>query len=366
MKVVYCIQDICRLGGMERVLSKKVNYLAQHGYDVMIITTDQQGKSSYYSLDDRIVLFDLDINYSLSKNRWEYHKCIVKHKARLTVLLYKLQADIVISMFGQETEFLPSIKDGSKKILELHYTYSVVMPHLSGLRGLYHNYKNRKRAKNIKKYDRFIVLTQEDKNSWKGFDNIDVIPNSQTFDCNQPAKLENRRVIAVGRYHAVKGYDRLIQAWSLVNQECKDWTLHIVGEGTLRKNLQAQIDRLGLDQYVFLDGASQNIKNEYLSSSILALTSFYEGFGLVILEAMTCGVPVVSFSCPCGPKDLIVDGKNGFLVSNGDISELANRLLFLIRHSSERKKMGEEAHTSAKRFSEDKVMLQWMTLFDIL
>lgn len=354
------------MGGMERVLTIKANYLIHHGYDVAIITTDQQGKAPYYQLDERIKSYDLGINYSLSKGRSQYRDCIIKHRMKLAELLCGIKADIVVSMFGQETEFLPKINDGSKKILELHYTYSIVMPQLHGLRGLYHKCKNVKRTKNIKKYDRFVVLTNEDKGYWKGFNNIDVIPNSRTFECNNPGKLENKKVIAVGRYHSVKGYDRLIQAWSIVNREETDWTLHLIGEGYLRTALQEQIDALGLSGCVFLDGASANIKEEYLSSSILALTSVYEGFGLVLLEAMACGIPVVAFACPCGPRDLIADGVNGFLVPNGDVQGLAERLLYLIKCPEERIRMGAEAFIMSDKYSEERVMSQWMALFDSL
>ncbi len=366
MKIAYCIQDTYRMGGMERILALKANYLVKHGYEVVVITTDQQGKSSFYPFEDMISCYDLNVNYSRAKGRWQYHCCILMHKIKLAELLNEIKADIVVSMFCQETEFLPKIKDGSKKLLELHYNYSVVMPHLHGLRGLYHYFKNVRRFRNIKKYDRFIVLTNEDKKSWKGIDNIEVIPNSQTFKCFQPAHLDSKRVIAVGRYHAVKGYDRLIQAWKLVNNEVKDWTLSLVGEGELRESLQKQIDSLGLSQTVYLDGVSRNIKEEYLKSSILAMSSIYEGFSMVIVEAMTCGLPVVSFACPSGPIELVSNERNGFLVKEGGIRELADKLLYLINHPNERKKMGAEAFAYSENFSEERIMSRWISLFEAL
>ena len=366
MKVVYCIQDNFRVGGMERVLANKANYLASHGFEVCIITTDQQGKASYFSLDKNVRCYDLGINYFSASSRWQYLHCIVEHKKKLNKLLRELNANIVISMFDQETEFLPSIHDGSKKILELHYNYFIAMPRLKGIRGLYHHYKNRKRAANIKKYDRFVVLTHEDREAWVNFKNIDVIPNCQTFECEYPATLDCKRVLAVGRYHSQKAFDRLIEAWSLVNRSAKDWTLHIIGEGALRESLQMQINYLGLSQSIFLDGVSSNIKKEYLNASILSMSSLYEGLPMILIEAMTCGLPVVSFACPCGPRDLITDGENGFLVENGDIEGLADRLLYLITRSDERKRMGKNAFESAKEYSEDKVMSKWINLFNEL
>lgn len=373
MKIVYCYPGMHYCGGIERVIVNKANYLVQHNYEVSIVTTDQQGRPSAFPLDKRVKCCDLGINYSLNWNRsfvkkvYHYFYDYVKHKRSLTAFLEKEKPDIVVSLFREEETILPRIKDGSKKIVEFHFSRAFFnYSYRSGWRGYLDRYRYAKMLSAIREYDKFIILTQEDKPNWKNFKNIEVIPNASTFKCKDLALLESKKVIAVGRYVFQKGFNRLIQAWSLVDKEEKGWTLHIIGEGDLKNDLQRQINDLGLSHSVFLEGNSTNIQSEYLNASILVMSSVYEGLPMIMLEAMSCGLPVVSFTFPCGPRDLIVDGENGFLVPDGDIEGLANKLLYLIKHANERKEMGRKAYLNTENFSEEKIMNRWITLFNEL
>ena len=143
-------------------------------------------------------------------------------------------------------------------------------------------------------------------------------------------------------------------------------TLHLLGDGKERENLQAQINRLGLQDRVFLDGIKSNIQDEYRDASFLVSSSRWEGFPMVILEAESTGIPVIAFDCPCGPSDLIADGENGFLVADGDIDKLADRIIYLIEHSGKRKEMGRKAFESARKYSQENVIKMWTDLFDEL
>lgn len=374
MKVAYCILGTFSSGGAERVLANKANALVKRGVEVYIITTDQAGRKPFYALDERIRCYDLDINYMSRRNRFYWQKVYHywnntrKHKQRLEALLKSLQVDITVSMNGFETSLLPNIHDGSKKVLEFHTSRPalqfLVRP---GILGLFNRYLNFKMFFSIKKYDRFIVLTYEDAKNWMQYDNVEIIPNARTFESDEPlAGLDKHHILAVGHYTRIKGFERLIQAWSLVNREMQDWTLHIVGEGELQQALQCQIDELNLHDSVFLDGPSFNIQEKYLESSILVVSSYHEGLPMVILEAESLGVPVVSFACPCGPRDIIRDGEDGFLVPNGDIQQLANRLMELMKDEKERKEMGRRAFLNSKRFSDEAIMDKWMDLFNQL
>lgn len=373
MKIIYCYPNIEYRGGIERVIANKANYLVQHNCEVCIVTTDQRGRPNAFPLDERVKCYDLDINYSLNWNRpflkkiYHYFMDRWKHKRRLASFLKEQKPDIVVSAFRQEETILPQLKDGSKKIVEFHFS-RVFFDY--SYRKCWHGYLDKyhyaRMVSAIKKYDKFILLTHEDEVNWKGYNNIEVIPNAQSFQCEQPAPLEQPRAIAVGRYVFQKGFDRLIEAWKIVHQRTEGWTLHLVGDGELRNELQAQIDSSGLRNVVFLDGISTQIKEEYLKSSFLVCTSRFEGFGMMMLEAESVGLPVVSFACPCGPRDLIKDGENGFLVPNGDIDGLAERIIYLIEHPQERKEMGRKAFEYAGNFSQEKVMAQWMALFDRL
>lgn len=334
MKIIYCIPQLYRLGGMERIVSIKMNLLVKEGYDVSVITTDQGNRPFYFELDKRIKHYDLNINYEQNTGNRLIKKFFLllykyyNHKRRLESLLFVLKADIVISTFSDEMFILPYIKDGSKKIVEFHFCRNMFK--LLSQKGIFHLidiFKSKRRIRSLKKFDSFVCLSNEDAQNWTELNNVEVIYNISPLKFSSKATLKEHRVISVGRYSYQKGYDRLINAWALISKEIpEDWTLHIVGEGCLRQELTDQIKRLGLENSVFLDGVSENISKDYLSSSIAVFTSHYEGFLLALAEAESAGVPVVSFDTPCGPKDIIEDGKDGFLVPNGDISQIAKKI----------------------------------------
>lgn len=372
MKIVYCLPSTFRMGGVERIISSKVNMLSEMGHDVSIITTDQQGRQPYFKISDKVNCYDLRINYDKNRGRGFIKKLFYffyntyLHKKRLSQLLKKkLRADIVISTLFNEVALLPQIKDGSKKIVEFHFSRAIShYTRRSGLVGYILSLVDRSSYKILGKYDRFVVLSDEDADNWKELNNVSVINNFCTIDIDGRAKLEEHRVISIGRYEFQKGFDRLISAWFLISKQKPDWTLHIVGEGSMRPMLTEQIKKMGLENSVFLDGASSNIDVELLKSSVAVFTSIYEGFLMAIVEAESAGVPVVSFDSPCGPKDIIRDGEDGFLVANGDIQELGQKLLLLMSDCELRKKMGDKALDNSRRFTKKKIMSQWITLFN--
>ena len=215
----------------------------------------------------------------------------------------------------------------------------------------------------VRKYDKFIVLTEEDKPDWGQLNNIQVIPNANTFETEQFSLLEKKVVLAAGRYGYQKNFEDLIHAWHIVHSNNPDWILNIRGQGL--DNLQPLIDSLSLNSSISI-GHSNDMLKECLNSSIFALSSRYEGLPMVILETQACGLPTVSYTCKCGPRDIITDGENGFLVDTGDINGLAQNIIRLIEDESLRKKMGESAKMNSKRFSENVIMKKWDDLFSSL
>lgn len=216
----------------------------------------------------------------------------------------------------------------------------------------------------IKKYDRIVVLTEEDKESnWKGNPKVVVIPNPVNVKRGICSKLDAKRVIAVGRLVPQKNFASLINSFGKVSLKHPDWRLDIYGEGPEREMLQRQISELSLDGKIRLNGNSQRILGEMVESSILAMTSHFEGFGVVLIEAMSVGLPVVSYACPCGPKDIITDGIDGFLIPPGNEEVLAERICELIEDESKRESMGKAALASVGRFDIDRIVLLWMDLF---
>ena len=262
---------------------------------------------------------------------------------------------------------MPHIQDGSKKILEIHFSkYKRIQYGRKGLWKLADRWFSRQDEKWVRRFDKFVVLTEEDRKYWGDLDNIIVIPNARTFTPTQTADMENKKVIAVGRYTYQKGFERLIEAWRLVASDFSDWKLEIVGDGEQRNMLKERIARYGIENSVALVPVNNEIDKHYLSSSVYAMTSRYEGLPMVLLEAQAFGLPIVSFNCKCGPSDVVDNGKNGFLVEEGNVSAFASQLKKVMKDVELRKEMSRNALESSKKFSMEPVMSRWMQLFESL
>jgi glycosyltransferase involved in cell wall biosynthesis len=373
MKIVYCINGTYNSGGMERVLANKANYLAKQGCDIIIITTDQKNRKPFFPLSSPIQCYDLDINYAENNNKGFINKVLhypfkqCKHKKRLTKLLNHLQADIVISMFDNDVSFISKIKDGSKKVLEVHFSRFKRLQY--GRKGIWKwvdALRNKADLKQVKTFDKFVVLTEEDKEYWGDLPNMEVIPNARSFNPVETSLLNEKKVIAIGRYDYQKGFEYLIDAWTIVHPGHPEWKLDIIGDGPLRTSFQRRINDNHLGDCVHLEYPTSHIEEKYLHASILTLSSRYEGLPMVLLEGQAFGLPIVSFACKCGPKDIITPGEDGFLVPEGNVSELADRIIQLIENDELRKKMGQKAKINSERFAEQVIMAQWDRLFNNL
>ena len=372
MKILYQIHSTYNPGGMERVLLNKVSYLVEKmGWEVTVVTTDQKDRPPFYPFPEDVRMIDLGINYSddngkpFLKKLAGYFKRRQEHKKRLKALLEQERPDVVDCFYPGECSFVPSLKDGSKKVMELHqsklfhYQYN-----RSGLMGLSDKVRARMDERLVRKFDLFVVLTQEDKQMWGEMPGIRVIPNAANFIAENYSDCSAKRVIAVGRLDYQKSFDRLIMAWEKVHEKMQDWRLDIFGQGEWKDMLQGMIDDRGLQDVVRVNAPTKNIGKEYSESSMLVMSSHYEGFPMVMVEAMACGLPAVSFDFKCGPKDIIKDGENGVIVTDGDIDALAEAMMRLMGDDELRKRMGEEAKKVVETYSEEKVMSKWMKLYE--
>lgn len=373
MRIVYNIAGLYRPSGMEKILSDKANWLADHGYEVTIITTEQKGRPDAFPLDGRVSRRDLGIGYednngaSLWNKLVHYPRKQYLHRKRLTQALMEIRPDITVSMFCNEQSFLPGIKDGSRKVLELHFSRLKRLQYgRKGLWGLVDRLRSANELRQVKRFDRFVTLTQEDLSLWGDIPGICSIPNGIRLEGIVPGEHEGKTVIAVGRYMYQKGLDRLINAWRIVSDALgpdHGWQLRLLGDGELRSPLQLQIKILDLSDSVELCGNVKDMPSEYRRAAILALSSHYEGLPMALIEAQAYGLPAVSFDCKCGPREVIVDGVTGTLVPEGDVEALARALLELIRDPERRRQMGAEAARLAVRFDFETIMQQWDKLF---
>ena len=374
LKLVYCIPSLHIPGGMERVLTIKANYFAEvYGYDISIILTDGEGQKTFYELSPKIHIIHLNLNFNqmwdqpFYKKLWIYLKKQRLYKKRLTRCLTEIQPDITISMLRREINFITSIHDGSIKIGEIHVNKDnfrdFAEEGMSGFikKGLAKIWMWQLKQK-LKKLSRFVVLTEEDRVKWSGLDNTAVIHNPLPFYPDQTSDCSKKEVIAVGRYCYQKGFDLLIEAWRIVAEKYPEWNLRIYGGGEQDEYLQLK-ERYGLTS-LYIERQTQEIVNKYCESSIFVLSSRFEGFGMVIAEAMACGLPVVSFACPCGPRDIIHEGKDGFLIKNRNITQMAEKIMYLIEQDDIRKKMGYHARADIERFKIENIAGQWKSLFE--
>jgi glycosyltransferase involved in cell wall biosynthesis len=337
---------------------------------VTIVTTEQKGRPYAFTLAPGIELIDLAIGYEDNNGGSLFDKIVHypgkqrRHRKALKAILTEQKPDITVSMFCNDVNLIPKIKDGSKKILEVHFSrFKRLQYERKGLWGLSDRIRSRQDERLAGKYDRFVVLTEEDKTFWGKTDNIRVIGNPVNFHPATPAPLDTKTVIAVGRYAHQKGLERLLSAWSLITEK-NGWILRLVGDGELRPELEAQINALGIGDSVILGKMETDMAAVYSGASILALPSRYEGFGMALLEARCFGVPAVAFDCKCGPKELIRDGVDSILVKEGDVEGLADGLKTLMQDDHLRKKMGKEAFDSAPMWFIDKIMQKWTALFE--
>ena len=374
MKIIYITHATYNSAGMERILALKANYFAEKpGFQVVLITTDQKGREPYYPISNKVICYDLGINFEeyytepVVKRIRSYLKKQRRFKKKLKQVLLAEKADITISLMSRSLPVLNAVRDGSKKIYEQHFNrnYRDYLAVSSAGKMIY-KWRSIIERIRLKKMDAFVVLTQEDAESWGKFPNLHVIPNALTFIPAVKAELENKKGISVGRLEFQKGYDQLGQVGKYVFDKHPDWKLEVWGTGRDEKVIRENLEQTGVAENVCLKGLTQKVEEELCAASFYVMTSRFEGFPMVLLEAMACGLPVIAFSCPCGPRDVITDNEDGFLIPPGNYQEMAEKINFLIEQKEERKRMGKNARINIQRFSQETVMQKWLDLFNNL
>ena len=358
MKIVYLYSSLAIMGGVERVLVDKMNYLVNHGYEVYMITSDQGQHPVPYQLDERVNLLDLEIiSYSQYQYRgWkrfqESRRLSRLYYQRLKEKLLEIKPDVIICTTSQDVCRLLCIKGKIPLVVESHVNFLHPDSWYHQIRTLNNNYW-------IGKAGALVALTQGDAKNWRRVSrSVYVIPNIVHLnDTGWYSNCTNKRAIFVGRLEEQKGIPDLIKVWRIVNQRHLDWQLDVFGNG--------QLDSIP-EMKLLVHPPTANIMEEYINSSMLLMTSIYEPFGLVLPEAMSCGLPVVAFDSPYGPADIITDGEDGFLIKDRNIELFAQRVDQLICSYDLRQQMGQAGIQSAQRYQASRIMPQWQALFESL
>ena len=376
-KIVFCTPAIYSAGGVERVVSFKANYFAEQlDYVVTVIVTEGKKGDCYFTLSDKVKVVNYELGFeelwraSFLKKVFLYLRKQYKFRKMLTYDLMRIRPDITISTLRREINFLTKIHDGSVKIGELHVNRANYRSsgerNLNSIKRLFAHLWKKDLIGHLKKLDKMVVLTDSALLDWPELSNVVKIPDPLPFELDSNSNLSVRRIVSIGRYDYDKGNDLLLHVWSIVEKRVEGWHLDIYGNGN-QEPYRHLISQLGIDQSrCHLHGPVKDVKKEYLNSSVFVLPSRYEGFGLVLIEAMACGVPVVSFDCENGPRSIITNGVDGFLISPFDIEAFAERIILLMGDDKLRKQMGENAQSSAAQYSIDRIGMRWEQLFNSL
>lgn len=367
MKILYVTDALAIWGGIERVLSDKMNYLVrEYGYEVYVVTADQGAHPIPFPLDERIHVKDLSIRFH---QQYKYHglRRILKYwelerlfRDRLERYIIEIRPDIISCIRDGYANTVLSTKRHAPIIFESHAMYRDVVFENSTIMHRLITYSKRRK---LRKLNRIVTLTQGDADDWKQVcHHVCVIPN--VVHLNESVNYSScqiKNAIFVGRFDVQKDFGTMLKIWALVQQRHPEWILNVYGNGELKPIFEALVAEQKLN--VAIHPAVPDIMEKYKESSMLLMSSLYEPFGLVLVEAMSCGLPVVAFNCPYGPADIINDNIDGFLIEDRNIEAFADRVCQLMENQDLRQQMGKAAIFSAQRYRAEIIMPQWERLF---
>lgn len=368
MKIVYVTDAFAVWGGVEKVLADKMNVLAgQYGWEVTLLTTNQGDHPLTYELYPNVRHVDLGVRLHLEYQYRGFRRLLKRQelnqilKDRMMSSIEVIKPDVIVCVKLDFIRALVNLKGNIPLVVESHtLCHSEKMDEVGLFRRLY--IWSLKRS--IRKADAVIALTEGDANDWKAYNgNIHVIPNVINLnESGSYASCEQKSIIYVGRFSRQKDIDSLFRIWEIIYKLHPDWQLDIYGEGELKEHYLSGILKMNANIHVYKPTA--NIMEIYRNHSILLLTSLYEPFGLVLPEAMSCGLPVVTFDCPYGPASIVTDGEDGFLIKDRDLETFAEKVCSLIENEELRKEMGQKGLSSSRRFGSDRIMPQWLSFFE--
>lgn len=361
MKLLYITTRISGAGGLQRVLSVKTNYLIDKGYKVVIAVTNADEDEMIYNFNDEIEIIKVYPN----RNKLFYFSSYKKHIKRFTD---KVSPDVVIVCDnGFKGFLLPLIIKNLPLVYERHGSRFLEIKEKG--RGLLQAVSD-KVTYHItgylaRRFDKFVLLNKSAETEWN-LKNASVIPNPLWFKATNISPLNNKIAIAVGRHVYEKGYDRMFEIWREVVKEHPDWILKIYGKVNPDYDVKAIASHYSISENVVFEDPQSNIIKAYHEASVCLLTSRSEGFGMVLLEAMACGVPCIAYNCPVGLEEIIQDDVNGYLVADGDKQEFLNRVNLVIEDVKYRQLLGIHAKNSVKKFELNVIMDKWEDLFKSL
>ncbi len=371
MRILYVYDVIARFGGMERVIVDKMNCFSNmKNMEVYLLTSNQGQHPIPFELDSKVHYEDLKVQTHLQyryrgiRRLWERYRRNKMLNRTMADKIQKIKPDILICTTSRLVSTMVRLKGGIPLVAESHSDFENVME--SENNSYWNSIKAKKHFRELQKVTAIVTLTKEDAKSWKTIHaSVHVIPNLVHLnDAKEYSRCENQRAIYVGRYCDQKGLPELMSIWAIVHQRHPEWILDMYGDGELDEWLRHEVAALNIG--VSVNPPVKDVFSCYRNSSMMLLTSIWEPFGLVLPEAMSCGIPVVSFAGLKGPDSIITDGVDGYLVEKRSIDDFAGRICQLIETPELRQQMGKNAIRSAQRYESDQIMPMWKDLFESL
>ena len=371
MRILYVYDVIARFGGMERVIVEKMNCFSRmRNMEVYLITTNQGQHPIPFKLDSKVhyedlkVLTHLQYRYRGIRRLWERYRRNRMLNHRMADKIQMIKPDVLICTTSRLVSTMVKLKGDIPLVAESHSDFENVMECENY--SCWSRIKTKMHFRELQKVTAIVTLTKEDAKAWKTIhSSVHVIPNLVHLnDTNEYSRCENQRAIYVGRYCNQKGLPELLSIWAIVHQRHPEWILDMYGDGELDEWLRHEV--AALNTGVRVNSPVKDVFSCYRNSSMMLLTSIWEPFGLVLPEAMSCGIPVVSFAGLKGPNSIITDGVDGYLVEKRSIDDFAGRICQLIETPELRQQMGKNAIRSAQRYESDQIMPMWKDLFESL
>jgi amylovoran biosynthesis glycosyltransferase AmsD len=355
MHITFLVHDIHFGGGGERVTTNMANHFALNGDYVTIVSLSIRKMQNVFTLDDRVIVEYLNINLETGL------KLVRKIESVFAVRRYfkKVKCPTFLLGTGTYPTLLIALLPYSNHLIRIgcqHSSYTSVKHIWAILRWLFFHRLNG-----------IVSLTEYDVQRLKKLNkNVCVIPNSISFFPDNPAELQNKIILSIGRIDFLKGYDILMEVFSRFCQVNKDWKLRIIGDGPLQESIKNIIIAKRLTERISIIPYSNKIVEEYMNASVYIMTSRSEGLPMVLLEAQTCGLPIISFNCETGPIDIINNGIDGYIIDNYDVDSMCMNLTELCIDFDKRKKFGQNARANVKKFFPDQIFPKWETFFNLL
>ncbi len=356
MKILFFIGSL-ESGGAERVATTLCNHWSSVGDYEVFLASGEDIKKDFYEVANEVIRISFNFNYNKT-GLFNHFKESFSRYVKFSNFLREINPDIVI-LSCTDVAIRHSINFALNRyklvICEHNNYYAVSSKFKRILRNIVYT-----RANNI------VLLTNRDIYNYpfflKKLSNLSVINNPCSFPIlkNNIRNVPSKRLLAIGRLTKQKAFHRLLDIMLLLPDE---FELDIFGEGDLRENLQNKIDTYGLNSRVRLAGNAKNISDEYVSHSLLLMTSIYEGLPMVIIEANSFGMPVIAYNCPTGPEEMIEDGINGFLIDDGNSENFASKILDVFSSNDLYLKLVDGSLSKSDKYSIDSINSEWTKIF---